>query len=194
MINFYIDYDHIYHPDLVAEMVSKNREISDEILLKIFHRINPPLLEKRPASSLIAMLEGRQGRRPSRGVPSIKWLARLITRQVRPDVHPVFLIVLSARILSNKGFKEIERASRFYRENRMTQRDDVIRGLYWQFRSLIEDNADSIMHPVLGALQIPPGLRPRMQAAEMVWNFLHGYWDDVAPSTNAILTVSAMRH
>jgi|JI8StandDraft_2_1071088.scaffolds.fasta_scaffold46777_1 hypothetical protein len=131
--------DHWYSPARFSQVVASGIVITDEILLEVFNRIDPPLLEPRQAEFVTATLERRHGRRPSRGVASPNWLAKQISAISRPDVDPSYLAAVSARIKSGKGTTDFKRAVKFHRQRLEDDRKMYIRAFFWRFRKMLAD-------------------------------------------------------
>lgn len=193
------DFSHLltdlYPPDLVARFAAEGEEVTDEILLEIFNRIFPPLLGLRETAVVVAILSRKRGRRPCRGVPSLRWLSRHIAELDRSDVHESFIRALSKRIGSPKGFTEIEYARRFNRRWKSRDRRCIIRGLYRCFYRRIQDDPPAIRHQVLGEIQVPLSIKGRSaRAAEMTHDVLRKMLKMRAPDTSTIIKIGSMRH
>lgn len=191
------DFSHIedqaYAPAKFSRIISAGGSIiTDEILLEVFRRIDPLLLEPRPTKVIMAMLERRRGRRPSRGVHSLTWLAKQVAAIDRADIAPSYLVALSKRIASGKGTSDHEGTVQFDRCRFKLDRNMFIRGLFREMRELLADKRDPVNHPILGKLEVPAGMPPQMQAAEMTLRVLERAGHDVI-SRQRVIAIASMR-
>jgi hypothetical protein len=183
----------ICRPELVQRMAARGEDITDEILLDIFERIDPPLLTDQQNKAVKAILGRRRGRPPKKGVPSRNWLGRRIANLDRPDVHAQFLEVLARRITSQSPPPISRTAQRRHRRIKYDQRDTMISGLYWQMRSMLHGNPQTVSHSLLGLLDVPQGIPPFYQAARMTHAIISQYFDPYPPSEERIMRIAWMR-
>lgn len=192
------DFSHLreqyYQPELIVRLEEKNEKVTDDTLLEILNRVSPPLLELKEMKTVVALLERRRGRRPSRGVPSLTWLSRKIARLERPDVHARFLLALAARLVSEKGHRDFEDEWASYKRRRTPKRDGLIRHLFYEFYQLIADAPSSVQHEILGEVRVPLDLETReSRAAEMTHQVMRDRLGERPPSHSTILKIVRTR-
>jgi len=194
-----LDFSHLFdelrQPAAVVRYADMAGAAADEMFLEALETINPPLLEPREHATVTAMLGRKRGRRPSRGVPSIKYLSRRIAGLDRPDVDPEFLGLLADRLANDEGLTDAERAWPLLKAHRRRQRNVIIRGIYEDFHQRLENGPSSIDHEIFGKLVAPThvGTR-RYQAAELTRQVLSGRLREIAPSITTIIKIASMIH
>jgi hypothetical protein len=194
MPDFFHYADHYYSPARFSKIVARGTVITDDILLEVFRRIDPPLLEPRQAEFVTATLDRRHGRRPSRCVPSPNWLARHILAISRPDVDPSYLAAVSARIKRGKGTTDFERAVKFHRQRLEGDRKMFIREFFWRFRKILNYKPEIVNDPDFGEIKVPAGMPPQIQAAEMTLQIVSGKLGYPWISHRQVISIAMMRH
>jgi hypothetical protein len=143
---------------------------------------------------VIGTLKKQRGRRPSRGIPSPNWLAKKIASINRPDVDPLYLAAVSARIKSGKGTTDFKRAVKFHRQRLEDDRKMFIRAFFWRFREMLVDKPDRVNDPNFGEIEVPAGLPPQRQAAEMTLQIVSGKLGYPWISQRQVISIAPMRH
>ena len=188
----YIKEDY-YRPSMVTRRLGEGAEVTDDMLLEVYNRINPPLLNDRQSAVVTAILARKRGRRPSRGVPSLKWLARHIVRLDRPEVDPEFLNLLAERVVSTNGPTDFERRYPLYKSQLKRDRRAIIGSIYRDIYALLEGGPTVVEHHILGKIDVPSeaGTR-REQAAKMTHEQIGTRTRYIPPSIGTIIKFGSM--
>jgi len=190
--------DWCYRPSMVAKLLSRGDVVTDEFLREVLVRIDPPLLDDRQTKYVMAVLERKRGRPPRRGIHSRRWLARLIRDIQRTEIDQSYLIALSNRIASGKGITDYECKVKCYRQRIKQKRDSFIQTLFRDMRELLAAKPERVIHPIFGEMEVPSGLAPREQAAELTARCLRDKLDMDPPSLSRIIRIgsssAAMRY
>jgi hypothetical protein len=192
------DYSHyreqFYRPETIARQQARGEEPSDQLLLEILVRIDPPLLSEKEIATVCAILRRHRGRPPSRGVPSRRWLARQILSVSRTDVDPAFLNALADRVFRPSGQSDYQKAVTAMRERQKRDRNMFIRALYQEIYEALEGGPEVIFYEPLGELTVPKNFGTRGDtAAEMTRDIVSNRLMMHPPAISTIRKIAGMR-
>ena len=137
------------------------------------------------------MLERKRGRPPCRGIHSRRWLARVIRDIQRTEIDPAYLEALAARIESKSGITNHQRYRKKFPIRLLKDRDIVIRAIYGDMRKALVSKPSHVTFYPLGEMEVPTGLAPREQAAELTARYLRDKLGQHPPTLSQIIRIGS---
>lgn len=150
-------------PEFLGNAFARNERLHDTDFLGAYLAIEPPLLPPLATSTLTRILQPTRGR-PLKDAPSQTGLIDLLLETNRPDVPPLFVEALVARLRGEVSLVSKAERIRGYKLRERKWLRGTIYDLYLEFYEK-QDGVPFVTHEVFGRVDVPQGVQGRSNRA-----------------------------
>jgi hypothetical protein len=156
-------------PESVVRDIAVGFQPTDDVLLGVLMRLDPPLFSENEMIVLSRELDPKAERRgrPKASMPTVSSIAKK-TEGLSPNACALpreFIDLLVKRLISRRRYTKEHSMRDFCRASRARERVSLIRGLYHEFYRLMDGDPHEINQEVLGPLKVPSGYSCRSERA-----------------------------